>query len=79
MLLTRCVGDRLPNAWYHYARWGWREGRSLNPQAQIERDIALAAAKDAAEQRDAATLQAQQVEASLQPNIYAVQTTICWP
>ncbi|NES64024.1 MAG: hypothetical protein F6K24_01560 [Okeania sp. SIO2D1] len=66
----------LPNAWYHYVKYGQRERRLPNPQAVIERDLALAAANDAAQQRDAATLQAQQLEASLQPNIYAAQATI---
>jgi chromosome segregation ATPase len=64
------------SAGYHYAKYGRREGRLPNPQAQIERDLAQAAANNAATQRDAATLQAQQLEASLQSNIYAAQTTL---
>ncbi|MGD1702405.1 hypothetical protein [Dapis sp. BLCC M229] len=57
-------------------RYGRREGRLPNPQAQIERDLAQAAANNAAQQRDAAILQAQQLEASLQPSINETQATI---
>ncbi|NEQ37937.1 MAG: S8 family serine peptidase [Okeania sp. SIO3I5] len=64
------------SAWEHYVRWGYREGRLPNPQAKIHRDAHVAARDNAAQQRDAATLQAQQLEASLQPNIDATETTI---
>ncbi|MDY7005779.1 MAG: S8 family serine peptidase [Cyanobacteriota bacterium] len=52
--------------------YGWIH----NPQAQVNRDAAQAAANNAAQQRDVATQQAQQLEASLQPSINTTQATI---
>ncbi|NEP79643.1 MAG: hypothetical protein F6K39_16615 [Okeania sp. SIO3B3] len=52
--------------------YGW----IYNPTAEANRDAALTAANNAAQQRDVATQQAQQLEASLQPSINTTQTTI---
>lgn len=77
--VARSVRQRyggMPSAWYHYWRYGRREGRLANPGALVKRNAAQAVANNYAKQRNVATVQAQHLEASLQPNIYATQATI---
>ncbi|WP_236503557.1 DUF4114 domain-containing protein [Tychonema sp. BBK16] len=63
-------------AYRHYLSYGRYEGRLANPQAAISRNAAQAAANNAAQQRDLATSNAQQLNATLQPQIAAAQQQI---
>ncbi|WP_293360269.1 MULTISPECIES: DUF4114 domain-containing protein [unclassified Microcoleus] len=63
-------------AYRHYLSYGRYEGRLPNPQAAISRNAAQAAANNAAQQRDLASSNAQQLNATLQPQIAVAQQQI---
>ena len=66
----------LQSGWQHYVTWGWREGRLPNPQAAIYRNNYQNAANSYAQQRNTAQVNAQQLTATLQPQIAATQQQI---
>ncbi|TAG95296.1 MAG: DUF4114 domain-containing protein [Oscillatoriales cyanobacterium] len=63
-------------AYWHYLSYGRYEGRLPNPQAAVYRNNHQAAANSFAQQRDLATSNAQQLNATLQPQIAAAQQQI---
>ena len=65
-------GKRWKTGYRQVPVYGWIH----DPQAEANRNSELAAANNAAQKRDAATQQAQQLEASLQPSINGTQATI---
>ncbi|MEG4470510.1 S8 family serine peptidase [Microcoleus sp. AT9_B5] len=63
-------------AYWHYLSYGRYEGRLPNPQAAVYRNNHQAAANSFAQQRDLATSNAQQLNATLQPQIATAQQQI---
>ncbi|MEZ2276986.1 MAG: DUF4114 domain-containing protein [Microcoleus sp.] len=63
-------------AYQHYLSYGRYEGRLPNPQAAVYRNNYQAAANNAAQQRDLASSNAQQLNATLQPQIATAQQQI---
>ncbi|MEZ2303240.1 MAG: DUF4114 domain-containing protein [Microcoleus sp.] len=74
--VARAFGWNHALAYRHYLLHGRYEGRLPNPQAAVYRNNHQAAANSFAQQRDLATSNAQQVNASLQPQISTVQQQI---
>ncbi|MGA9382492.1 MAG: hypothetical protein WBV73_27345, partial [Phormidium sp.] len=64
------------SGWYHYMIYGQYEGRFPNPQAAAYRDYYQSIANSLAQQRNAAQVQAQQLTATLQPQIASTQQQI---
>ncbi|MEG3926057.1 MULTISPECIES: DUF4114 domain-containing protein [unclassified Microcoleus] len=63
-------------AYWHYLSYGRYEGRLPNPQAAVYRNNHQGAANSFAQQRDLATSNAQQLNATLQPQIATAQQQI---
>ena len=71
--VARAVAERWwgqnSSGWYHYMIHGRFEGRLPNPQAAANRNAAQSYANSYAQQRDTAQVNAQQLTATLQPQI----------
>ncbi|MEG4981332.1 S8 family serine peptidase [Microcoleus sp. F8-D3] len=63
-------------AYWHYLSYGRYEGRLPNPQAAVYRNNHQAAANSFAQQRDLASSNAQQLNATFQPQIAVAQQQI---
>ncbi len=74
--VARAFGWNHALAYRHYLSYGRYEGRLPNPQAAVHRNNHQAAANSFAQQRDLATSNAQQLNATLQPQIAAAQQQI---
>ncbi|WP_293342301.1 DUF4114 domain-containing protein [Microcoleus sp. CAWBG58] len=74
--VARVFGWNHVLAYRHYLLYGRSEGRLPNPQAAVHRNNHQAAANSFAQQRDLATSNAQQLNATLQPQIAAAQQQI---